>query len=369
MPTREYRTYPSFDRAFVQLSQELINIEESDPAAGRFVSAPRGQEIKEILAAPFVIENPRHRVLGVPARKFSMEYLAAELVWYFAGHNQCDWIERHASFWTHIQNDDGTLNSAYGDRIFNRGLLKGDGTTGQLDRNQWQMVLDELRKDPDSRRAVIHIRSVDDGFDAKDVPCTLTLQFLLREGNLDMIVHMRSNDLVLGSCYDVPAFTLMQEVMANDLGVELGRYYHFANSLHVYSRHYDMAREAAYEDAHLMRTSNGSKNEPMTALEPHVTIDVMREWAANLYKFDIDLDKIAESCSSFADLKNEITLELKKVVSTCDVSLMRDIARLLATSAMKRAAKNYPERKEEMSQHRTQIFVELEDPSIRACVR
>jgi len=369
MSTREYRTYESFDRAFIDLSRELISIEESDPAAGRFVSAPRGQEIKEILAAPFVIENPRHRVLGVPARKFSTEYLAAELVWYFAGHNRCDWIERHASFWTHIQNDDGTLNSAYGDRIFNRGLLKGGGTTGQLDRNQWQMVLDELRKDPDSRRAVIHIRAVDDGFDAKDVPCTLTLQFLLREGRLDMIVHMRSNDLVLGSCYDVPAFTLMQEVMANDLSVELGRYYHFANSLHVYSRHYDMAREAAGEDVHLVRTSNGGMNESMTALEPHVTIDVMREWAAALYKFDIDLDNIAEACSSLADLKNEIARELKKVVLSCDVSLVRDIARLLATSAMKRAAKNRPEWKEEMNQHRTQILMELEDPSIRACTR
>jgi len=95
----------------------------------------------------------------------------------------------------------------------------------------------------------------------------------------------------------------------------------------------------------------------------------MREWAAALYKFDIGLDKIVGSCSSLTDLKNEITLELKKVVSSCNVSLMRDIARLLATNAMKRAVKNRPEWKEEMSHYRTQILMELEDPSIRACTR
>lgn len=371
MPAREYRAYESFDRAFISLSRELTSIENSNAETGRFLSAPRGQEIKEILAAPFVIDNPRHRVLGVAARKFSLEYLAAELVWYFSGHNQCDWIERHASFWTNIKNDDGSLNSAYGDRIFNRGILKGGRgvTTGALERNQWQMVIDELRKDPDSRRAVMHIRTIDDGFDARDVPCTLSLQFLIREGALDLIVHMRSNDLVLGSCYDVPAFTLMQEVMANDLDVSLGRYYHFANSLHVYSRHYEMARSAAAEDVHCYRTCNGSRNVSMLPLEEHVTIGVIRAWAGALYRMDIELEGYVNGSTLSGVVEQGISSTYKSLIASCDIRLVRDVARLLASSALKRAAKKNPAWLSEFDDARAQIWRDLEDPSFKACVR
>lgn len=372
MMLRDYRDYESFDHAFISLSRQLIAVETSDSTKGCFLSAPRGQEIKEMLAVPFVLKNPRHRVLGLPARKFSTEYLAAELVWYFSGQNQCSWIERHASFWSNIKNEDGSLNSAYGDRIFNRGIFKGGPrvTTGLLDRNQWQMVLDELRKDPDSRRAVIHIRTIDDGFDAKDVPCTLSLQFLLREGALDLIVHMRSNDLVLGSCYDVPAFTIMQEVMANDLGVKLGRYYHIANSLHVYSQHYEMARKAAAEDFHSYRTSNGNKNVAMSPLEHHATIATIRTWAGALYRMDeLELEGYVRGGFSPAVIEQGITNAYKRVVNSCDVRLIRDMARLLASSALKRSAKENPSWSTELNEYRNRIWQEIEDPSLKACTR
>jgi thymidylate synthase len=187
---RSYNEFDSFDSAFVCLSRELVGIDTQNPKAGSYISSPRDQEVREILAKAFVINNPRHRITGVPARKFSLEYLAAELVWYFSGHNTCDWIERHASFWSQIQNSDGTINSAYGDRIFNRGMLKGGPRTvvGKLDRNQWQMVLDELRKDPSSRRAVMHIKTIDDGFDEKDVPCTLTWSFICVQTTLCLVL-------------------------------------------------------------------------------------------------------------------------------------------------------------------------------------
>ena len=106
---------------------------------------------------------------------------------------------------------------------------------------QWDYVKEELRKDPDSRRAVIHIRTPDDSLHAvKDVPCTLALQFFIREGKLHLHVNMRSSDIILGIAYDVPAFTTMQEIMANELGVGLGEYVHTSNSLHCYERDFEM---------------------------------------------------------------------------------------------------------------------------------
>jgi hypothetical protein len=181
---------------------------------------------------------------------------------------------------------------------------------------------------------------------------------------------MRSNDLVLGACYDVPAFTLMQEVMANDLGVKVGCYYHFANSMHVYSRHYGMARAAATEDLHLVRTSNGSKNVPMNSLESHVTIDVIRQWAAELYCADNELERCVTEFTNAKEFVAQAKKTIDVIVSCSDIGLIRDIARLLCTSAIKRAAKNRnPDIKEELMKARADMHNNLEDPSFRACVR
>jgi thymidylate synthase len=79
--------------------------------------------------------------------------------------------------------------------------------------------------------------------ETKDIPCTLNLQFLLRDNKLNMIVNMRSNDIIWGLPYDLFVFTNMQEVVANTLGVELGWYLHRPGSLHLYKKHYDLFKE------------------------------------------------------------------------------------------------------------------------------
>ena len=117
---------------------------------------------------------------------------------------------------------------------------------------------------------MIHIRTPDDSLHAvKDVPCTLALQFFIREGKLHLHVNMRSSDIILGIAYDVPAFTTMQEVLANELGVDLGEYVHTSNSLHCYERDFQMLDAIA--------NSNDNFGRPMPALPRVFPIsDLMR---------------------------------------------------------------------------------------------
>lgn len=68
------------------------------------------------------------------------------------------------------------------------------------------------------------------------MPCTTTLQFLLREGRLHIIATMRSNDAYLGLPHDVFCFTMLQEMVARILGVDLGSYRHFVGSMHLYDK-------------------------------------------------------------------------------------------------------------------------------------
>ena len=235
-------SYNNFSHAYVDLCRMIRDESE-------FISSPRGMKIKEKLGVQFRIRNARDRLPHIEARNFSLSYFVAETLWYMSGSNSTEWISRYAPFWKDISDDGKTANSAYGARIFRLHPRIADGGL-----NQWDYVKNELKRDPDSRRAVIHIRTPDDSVHAvKDVPCTLALQFFIREGKLHLHVNMRSSDIILGIAYDVPAFTTMQEVLANELGVELGEYVHTSNSLHCYERDFEMLDAIANSSDNLGR--------------------------------------------------------------------------------------------------------------------
>lgn len=231
--------YKTFTQAYRGLLEDVYQTPD-------FICAPRGQKIKEKIGIQFTIENPRARLPFFHARGFSVNYIVAEALWYFSGNDSTSWIANYSKFWEDISDDGKTANSAYGARIFRtHPRAGGDGSRW----NQWDWVIDELVRDNDSRRAVIHIRSpLDSRYATKDVPCTLTLQFFLRADKLYLISTMRSSDLWLGIANDVPAFTFFQERLANDLSlrldrkIELGHYIHQSNSLHIYERNFNAVK-------------------------------------------------------------------------------------------------------------------------------
>jgi len=244
-------TFTNFTDCYLSLASQLLNDYD-------FISQPRGQKIREKLAVKFTITDPRNRIPYVKARKFSMQYMMAELLWYLSGNDSTDWIANYSSFWKKISDDGKTANSAYGARIFKPHAWIADSSI-----IQWDYIINELKKDSDSRRAVIHIRSPWDSYAAKlDVPCTLSLQFFIRDGALHQVVNMRSSDLILGIAYDVPAFTFFQEMLAIELGVKLGSYVHISNSLHVYEQHFKMleniVEEGSTMQAQIHRLSRGA---------------------------------------------------------------------------------------------------------------
>lgn len=188
-----------------------------------------GNVVGEIINAAFFVEDPSRNVVTSPIRKMPMRYAVAELAWYLSGSNRVRDIGPFASKWIDISDDGIHNNSAYGYRI--QHLFGFD---------QWDYVKDMLTKSPGSRQAIIHIKDASDK-PTKDVPCTVYLQFLIRDNKLHLSVHMRSNDIWMGVPYDMFSFTFLQMKMAMELGVDLGNYTHFAGSLHMYKRDYEEA--------------------------------------------------------------------------------------------------------------------------------
>ncbi|CAM5718067.1 Thymidylate synthase [Streptomyces antimycoticus] len=152
----------------------------------------------------------------------------AEALWYLSGRDDLAFPAHYAPSLTRYSVDGRHLTgTAYGPRIFRHG-------PGALD--QWAAVTETIRKDPDTKRAIIQI------FEPRellvpanpDVACTLALQFLLREGRLHAVAYMRANDAYRGMVSDVFSFTFLQEAMARQLRVPVGTYTHVAGSLHLY---------------------------------------------------------------------------------------------------------------------------------------
>lgn len=214
-------TYETFDSAYMAVLNDIYNHAD-------FFNQPRGFQSREKIAYHFSIQQPVQRVSYNQKRKCNIVFNFAEALWYLTGNNSLDYISYYNKKMPDYSMDGHILTgTAYGSKLFN---------LGDQQLNQWQNVKDLLIKDPDSKRAVLQI------FDGNelaipnnlDVSCTLGLQFFIRDKQLDMIAYMRANDAFRGIVSDVFSFTFIQELMARELHVPVGKYYHSVGTMHLY---------------------------------------------------------------------------------------------------------------------------------------
>ena len=203
----------------------------------------RGMEVKELIGVNLILTNPKRRFLENANRKLKLYYAIGEFIWYMRGSNSLEEIQYYAPSMSQFSDDGSTLQGAYGPKIVT-----------QIDK-----LITLLRHDKGTRMAVLPIYSASElGKDSKDIPCTLTLEFLIRANKLHLIVNMRSNDIFLGLPYDIFSFTMIQEYIANKIGLNLGYYYHNIGSLHVYKKHFDRIKEISTMNIHKTSEFNNS---------------------------------------------------------------------------------------------------------------
>ncbi|MBS0428807.1 MAG: thymidylate synthase [Proteobacteria bacterium] len=180
---------------------------------------------REIYGVLLKLSTPRLRLSRTESRGILFSCLG-ELLWILAGSNALDFIEHYIAHYAKSSDDMQTIFGAYGPRMF-----------GKRPNDQLARVISALKSKSDSRQAVVQLFDRRDTLKYhSDIPCTCTLQFVIRGRRLHMLTSMRSNDAWLGLPHDVFAFTMIQELVARSLGVELGEYRHCVGSLHLYER-------------------------------------------------------------------------------------------------------------------------------------
>lgn len=210
--------------------------------------SPRGQEVIEI-ENYFYTLPARVRFCNFEARKLNQNYIKREFLWYLRGDKKDLEILNYAKMWTDLVNDDGSINSNYGQYIF-------FNDPGKI--SQFYYVINTLLNDKDSRRASIMILNKDHLLSqTKDYPCTYSLNFRIRDDKLNMSVHMRSQDAVFGMGNDAPCFSFIHEMVFAALrgpiypDLQMGEYHHTTDSFHVYKRHFEVMEKIAYGDNYL----------------------------------------------------------------------------------------------------------------------
>jgi thymidylate synthase len=221
----------------------------------------RGYRCLEI-PHPVMIEisNPTDRYINIPERKWSKYLPFVESLWIALGLNDLDVLPGRYFKNLYDYSDDGrTWRGGYGPRIraFS-GIASDYNVTDPAYRHimsgfvtvvdQLRYVIESLERDINTRQAIITIGDpAKDDFDehqtlkvTKDYPCSRVIQFMMVNDRLNCTVYIRSNDILYGmSAVNIFNFTWMQEYVANIIGVPIGKYYHIANNLHVYEKHYE----------------------------------------------------------------------------------------------------------------------------------
>lgn len=205
------------------LDGALWRLYEAIKTEGRVHGGGTRGASRELLGVSLRILKPRARISRSENRGKPFSAIG-ELLWYLSGRDTLDFIENYVP---EYRKDavDGILQGAYGPRLT---AMRGSV-------NQFDSVFNLLSRKAGSRRAVIQLFNAEDiATEHQEIPCTTTMQFHLREGLLHMSVTMRSNDAYWGLPHDVFCFTMLQEMMARRLGAELGEYYQYVGSMHVY---------------------------------------------------------------------------------------------------------------------------------------
>lgn len=215
---------------FYSSLEHAIKFTLSDIKEKGFIVSPRGKESKELIGHGYGLTNPRNRIMGFAARDLNPFYLIGNMLWVLRQSNKLEIINYYNPRGSNFSDDGEILRGAYGKRIFDF-----DGV------NQWQECIKELKLDPNSRRAIITFHLPQhDWTGSLDTPCTASVQFFIRNNELHMFNHMRSQSAAFVQPYDVFLFTMLQELMAVELGVDLGIYKHICGSYHYFTNEESM---------------------------------------------------------------------------------------------------------------------------------
>lgn len=190
----------SVDELIIKASNNIIK-------TGQRINSRAGSALQSY-GINYILVNPRNRIHTL--RSGALTYLCREFIAYFKGSLKVDdGLVVASKFWSTLADESGNINSNYGYYVFY------EEVEGR--KNQFNWVIQSLMKNSYSRRAIININQSYHKSNTKDFPCTVSIQFFIKDNMLHCEVSSRSTDIITGLPYDMGFFSFVHELVYQTL--------------------------------------------------------------------------------------------------------------------------------------------------------
>ncbi len=174
----------------------------------------------------------------VTTKKLHLRSIVHELLWFLKGETNIAYLkDNKVGIWDEWADEYGELGPVYGKQW--RRWTTADG--GEIDQIRW--VIDEIKRNPDSRRLIVSAWNVADLSQMALMPCHTMFQFYVADGKLSCQLYQRSGDIFLGVPFNIASYALLTHMVAQVCGLGVGDFVHTLGDAHLYSNHYDQACE------------------------------------------------------------------------------------------------------------------------------
>ncbi|MGN6113425.1 MAG: thymidylate synthase [Luteimonas sp.] len=192
----------------------------------------------------------------VTTKKLHLRSIVHELLWFLKGETNVAYLrDNKVSIWDEWADEAGELGPVYGKQ-----WRRWAGTDGrEIDQVRW--VVEEIRRNPDSRRLIVSAWNVADLPRMALMPCHALFQFYVADGKLSCQLYQRSGDIFLGVPFNIASYALLTHMVAQVCGLGVGDFVHTLGDAHLYSNHFEQARE---------QLSRAPRPLPALRLNPHV---------------------------------------------------------------------------------------------------
>ena len=174
----------------------------------------------------------------VTTKKLHLRSIIHELLWFIRGETNIGYLrENGVSIWDEWASPEGELGPVYGKQ-----WRSWEGADGRV-HDQLRWVVDEIRRNPDSRRLIVSAWNVGELDRMALMPCHTMFQFYVADGRLSCQLYQRSADIFLGVPFNIASYALLTHLVARHCGLEVGDFVHTLGDAHLYSNHVEQARE------------------------------------------------------------------------------------------------------------------------------
>ncbi len=174
----------------------------------------------------------------VTTKKLHLKSIIHELLWFLKGETNIAYLkENGVSIWNEWADENGELGPVYGKQ-----WRSWEGADGRVI-DQVSELIQQIKKNPDSRRLIISAWNVGELPEMALMPCHALFQFYVAEGKLSCQLYQRSADVFLGVPFNIASYALLTLMVAQVCGLKPGEFIHSFGDVHIYTNHLNQVNE------------------------------------------------------------------------------------------------------------------------------